>query len=41
MDGSTIQPLDADGDGSVSMSEIFDFLVRLIRTAETFKDYSS
>lgn len=35
------QPLDADGDGNVSISELYEYLVRLIRTAETFTDYSS
>ena len=41
MDQSIIKPLDADGDGHVSISELYEYLVRLIRTAETFDDYSN
>lgn len=41
MDKSIIKPLDANGDGHVSISELYEYLVRLIRTAETFKEYSS
>ena len=32
--------LDENNDGSVSVSEIFDYLVKLIRMAETFEDYT-
>ena len=32
--------LDANNDGHVSVSEIFDYLVKLIRMAETFEDYT-
>lgn len=33
--------LDTNNDGKVSVSEIYDYLVKVIRMAETFDDYSS
>lgn len=41
MENSSVIALDADGDGHVSVSEIFDYLVKVIRMAESFDDYTA
>ena len=38
---SGITLLDAEGDGRASISEIYYYLLMVIRKVETFKDYSS
>lgn len=40
MENTTIPTLDADGDGSVSISELYEFLIKVIKMAESFDDYT-